>query len=188
MPKLIACFISFILLASPAHAVLLPSDFAAGGGSGDIYRFIDFSGIDSSGAWPTTDLCLSVNGGGYRDCAATDVPDPRTVIPYRGQAFVRYLTCAAAGEHNLWNDGPRTLDLAVYEVQGSDAESNFVRKQIGGNLQFDVNDGAGVALPLDINLPTTLADAQLQVKFAAVSTAPTITADSGFTCTIAITE
>ena len=188
MPKLIACFISFILLASPAHAVLLPSDFAAGGGSGDIYRFMDFSGIDSGAVWPTTDVCLSVNGGAYRDCAATDVPDPRTVIPYRGQAFVRYLTCAAAGEHDLWNESNVTLDLAVYEVQGSLSETNFVRRQIGGNLQFDVNDGAGVALTLDINLPTTLADAQLQVKFADVSTAPTIVSDSGFTCTIAITE
>jgi hypothetical protein len=41
---------------------------------------------------------------------------------------------------------------------------------------------------LDINLPTTIENGQLQVKFTDIGTAPTVATDSGFACTIAITE
>lgn len=190
MRCLIPALIALMVLVPQAHSrlTILPTDDTAGGGSGDIYRFMDFG--SNSNAWPDTDTCLSATGGGgsHRACSATDATDSRNTMPYRGQAFIRYLVCTPTGVHSQWTSGVGTLDLAVYEVQGSDTDADFVRKQIGGNLQFDTNDAVGVALTLVINLPTTLENGELQVKFAAVSTAPTPTDDNGFNCTIALTE
>lgn len=176
-----------LLLVPPAAAriTLLPSDDTAGGGAGDIYWFMNFGSTNA--AWPTVDECLSSTGGGngHRDCAATDTPDSRRVTPYFGQVFVRYLACAPAGDHSLWLSA--SVELALHEVQGSDVESNFVRKQIGGTLTFDETDGVGVSKRLTINAPTTLENGSLQMKFVVVSAAPVSTSND-FSCTVALIE
>ena len=183
MAKLIACVISLVLLALPSHAVLLPSDFAAGGGTGDIPFFIAFGGSDVANAWPDTDLCLRAQAGGaYRDCAAGDVPDELHVRPYLGQAFVRYLICSPAQETSIWLDG--SFSVAVYEVQGSPVGADFVRNKISGDLTIDQDDPVGVGILLTINAATTLENGQLQIKFSAVSAAP-VSQINGLACTLA---
>ena len=101
---------------------------------------------------------------------------------------MRYLVCAPVRDHTLWDGGSKSLSVSVYEVQGSDNETNYVRNQIGGALQFTESDGAGVSKRLTINLPTSIENGQLQVKFSAVSTEPTSTTGNGLGCILAGVE
>lgn len=183
------------LAAISPHAysrlTILPSDDTAGGGSGDIYWFMNFGSNQS--AWPTLNNCLSSSGGvgSHRNCVSTSAPDARNGTIYFGQAFVRYLICSPMEDHLSWGSAA-DLSLAVYEVQGSSesggTEDNFVRNKLGGDVSFDETDGVGVSKRVVINLPTTLSGGYLQVKFSVVGSEPSVPTDNGFSCIIALTE
>ena len=180
----------FMLMVVPSaygRITLLPSDDTAGGGSGDIYWFMNFGG--SSANWPNLNNCLVSTGGGasYRQCASTDAPDHRNGTPYFGQVFVRYLVCTPMQAHTAWGSDA-SLSLAVYETQGSNGEGNFVRRKLGGDVTFDQTDGIGVSDRVIINLTTTLSGGTLQVRFSVVGTPPIAPDDNGFSCVIALTE
>lgn len=183
MRYLILVFLAAVLWAPAAHSAIvpIPSDNTAGGGTGDIPFFIAFGG--SLNTWPDTDQCLRAQAGGnYRDCASGDTADELHVRPYLEQAFVRYLICTPARGHSLWLSG--SLSVAVYEVQGSSTDADFVRNKISGDLTIDEADPVGVGVLLTINAFTTLSNGQLQVKFSAVSAAP-VSPANGLACTLA---
>lgn len=184
----IILFLAAMVLAPAAQAVvLIPSDNTASVGAGDIPWFMHFGSNSSS--WPSTDTCLSVTGGGsaHRGCISTEPPDSRNVKPYFGTPTVRYLACAPAEDHTSWGSSA-SLTVSVFSVQGSNVEANYVRTQIGGTLSFDETDGAGVSKLLTINSEVPIANAQIQVKFSAVSAAPSVPVDNGLICVVALVE
>lgn len=189
MRYLLPAIVALIVLAMPAHSrlTILPTDDIGGGGSGNIPWFMHFG--SNSSAWPTTVACLSVTGGGssHRGCDPTSAPDSRSVKTYFGTPTVRYMACAPAEDHTSWGSSA-SLSVAVFSVQGSNVETNYVRTQIGGALSFDETDGAGVSKRLTINSPVPISNAQIQVKFTAVGSAPSVPVDNGLVCVVALSE
>ena len=184
MRYLITALMVLMVLVPQAQSDLnfLPAD----GPRGDAFWFMHFG--SNASAWPDTTTCLSAQSGAgsHRSlCDNTDSPESRLTKNYFGQVFVRYLTCAPVSDHSLWLSG--SLQLAVFQVQGSDVGSDFVRSQLGGALTFDETDTVGVSKRLIINAPTTLENGNLQIKFTTVSAAPAAPAN-GFTCVIALAE
>lgn len=189
MRHLVSFLVALMVLATPVQArlTLLPSDDTAGGGSGDIYWFMHFGSNQTT--WPSIDSCLSSQGGGgsHRGCNATVAPDSRVYKTYFGTPFVRYLACSPSEDHTSWGSSA-SLTLAVFSVQGSNAEGNYVRTQIGGGLAFDETDGVGITKRLTINASAPIADATIQIRFTVVGGAPSVPVDNGLTCVIALTE
>ena len=184
MRYLITALMVLMVLVPQAHSDLnfLPAD----GPRGDAFWFMHFGSNDD--AWPTTTTCLSAQSGGSAHrtlCDDTDSPESRLTKPYFGQVFVRYLVCTPTFDHSLWLSG--SLQLAVFQVKGSDVGGDYVRSQLGGALTFDEADTVGASQRLTINAPTTLENGNLQIKFTAVSAAP-LAVDNGFTCVIALAE
>lgn len=184
MRYLITALMVLMVLVPQAHSDLnfLPAD----GPRGDVSRFMDFGSNDD--AWPTTTTCLSAQSGGTAHrtlCDDTDSPESRLTKPYFGQVFVRYLVCTPTFDHSLWLSA--SLQLAVFQVKGSDVGSDYVRNQLGGTLTFDETTTVGESQRLIINARTTLENGNLQIKFTDVGVAP-VAVDNGFTCTIALFE
>lgn len=164
-----------------------PSDDTAGGGSGDIYWFMHYGSNWTT--WPDVNRCLSSQSGGgsHRTCTSVTAPDSRNVKPYFGTPFVRYLACAPSEDHTAWGSSA-SLSVAVFSVQGSDVESNYVRTQVGDSLAFDETDGVGVTKRLTINAFAPISDAQIQIKFTAVGSAPSAPILNGLICVVALAE
>lgn len=187
--KILFTVLLFMALVAPSaygRLTLLPSDDTAGGGAGDIYWFMHFG--SNATAWPSTDSCLrNAGGASHRPCSTGAAPDSLNVKAYFGTPFIRYLACSPSVDHTLWGSAA-TLSISLYEVQGSDTEGNLVQNKLGGAITFDQTDGAGVAKRLIINTTTTLSGGQIQVRFSAVSAAPSAPVDNGLTCVIALAE